>query len=349
MQAEGFETLFPLSDVAVMGLAAIVPALPRLTQRVYAAVDAIVAAKPDALVIIDSPEFTHPIAARVRRRRPDIPIVDYVSPSVWAWRPGRARAMRGYVDHVLALLPFEPEAHARLGGPPCTYVGHPLIERHAWIERRDSRAFRASIGVEPETPLLIVLPGSRRSEVTRLIGPFEEAIRALAARGLVPRVVIPVVPHVRPLVETAVSSWPVLPTLIEGEEAKWSAFRAADAALAASGTVTLELGLAGTPMVVGYRIDPVTAAIVRPLITAPSMVLTNLVLGQNVVPEFRQDDCNGETLAHHLAPLLADTPERAAQKRALADIPARLALPSGTPSAAAARIVLDLARLGRPS
>ena len=176
MEAVGLTSLFPLADIAVMGPVAILKALPRLTSRVYRTVAAGVAAKPDIIVIIDSPEFTHPIARRVRKRRPEIPIIDYVSPSVWAWRPGRARKMRPYVDHLLALLPFEPDAHQRLGGPPCTYVGHPLIERLDWIRSHETAPLAERFALEPDVPVLCVLPGSRGSEIVRLIGPFGDTV-----------------------------------------------------------------------------------------------------------------------------------------------------------------------------
>ena len=149
MEAAGLRSIFPLSDVSVIGLAAIFARLPQLVRRVNQTADAAVAFNPDALIIIDSPEFSHPIAKRVRKRRPQIPIVDYVSPSVWTWRSGRARKMRPYVDRLLALLPFEPEVHARLGGPHCTYVGHPLIERAAWIDALDTEKLRAQLGLTP--------------------------------------------------------------------------------------------------------------------------------------------------------------------------------------------------------
>src|SRR5690606_20333333 len=199
-----------------------------------------------------SPEFTHPIARRIRRRCPQIPIIDYVSPSVWAWRPGRAKRMRRYIDHVLALLPFEPDAHRRLGGPPCTYVGHPLIERRAWLDALDSAPLTERLGIDREQPVLVVLPGSRSSEVERLMQPFGDTVRLLHARGLANQVIVPAVPHVRPFIEEAVADWPVRPHLVEGEEDKFRAFKLATAALAASGTVTLELAIAGTPAVVAY-------------------------------------------------------------------------------------------------
>ena len=172
MAAQGLVSQFPLEDVAVMGPGAVLARLPLILRRIQGTVQAAVAAEPDAVVIIDSPEFTHPIARRIRRRRPDIPIIDYVSPSIWAWRPGRARRMRDYVDHVLALWPFEPDAHRRLGGPACSFVGHPLIERQAWIGALDPAPLVQRLGLAGEMPLLVVLPGSRASEVSRLMRPF---------------------------------------------------------------------------------------------------------------------------------------------------------------------------------
>lgn len=342
MAHEGLASIFPIADVAVMGPLSILPRLPRIVARVYRTVAAALAFAPDAVVIIDAPEFTHPIARRIRRRRPDIPIIDYVSPSVWAWRPGRAKHMRGYVDHVMALLPFEPAAHQRLGGPACTYTGHPLIERLAWIEALDPSPLATRLGLETDEQLLVVLPGSRVSEVSRLMQPFGDAIGRLQAMGHAPRVVIPAMPHVRDRIEAAARDWVVRPTLLDGEEDKFRAFKLARAALAASGTVTLELGLAGVPMVVAYKVD-VVASQLKYFIKAQSIVLANLVIENNAFPEFVQEDVNGDTLAGALAPLLSDTPARTAQLRTLAAIPSRMKLASGTPSEAAAQIVLRYA------
>ncbi|MEM6499011.1 MAG: lipid-A-disaccharide synthase, partial [Pseudomonadota bacterium] len=183
MAERGFKTIFPISDVAVMGPLAILPKLPKIVRRVHQTVDAALRAHPDVVVIIDSPEFTHPIAKRIRKRRPDIPIVDYVSPSVWAWRPGRAKKMKPYVDHLLALLPFEPEAHARLGGPACTYVGHPLIERRDWLNTLDPEALRTRLGLSDDRIPLVVLPGSRGSEIERLATVFGQAIERSQEMG----------------------------------------------------------------------------------------------------------------------------------------------------------------------
>jgi lipid-A-disaccharide synthase len=346
MEAQGLHSLFPLAEVAVMGPLSILKRLPRIARRIFQVVDAAVAAKPDAVVIIDSPEFTHPIAHRIRKRAPEIPIIDYVSPSVWAWRPGRARVMRPYVDHVLALLPFEPEAHARLGGPPCSYVGHPLVERAEWLRALDPGPLADRLGIAANEPALVVLPGSRSSEVGRLMGPFGETIRLLRAQGITLHLLLPTVPHLKADIERAAAAWDTPVNILQGDEDKFRAFKLARAALAASGTVTLELGLAGTPMVVAYKVEPL-ASLARYLISTETVVLTNLVLGEKVIPELLQENCTPESLAAMLAPLLSDTPERARQIAALSRVPVRLALPSGTPSEAAARIVLDYAAKGR--
>lgn len=341
MQAEGCETIFPMADVAVMGPAAILARLPKLVARVYQTVDAALAFDPALVIIIDSPEFTHPIAKRLRKRRPDIPIIDYVSPSVWAWRPGRARKMRPYVDHLLALLPFEPEAHARLGGPDCTYVGHPLIEKVGWIDKLETDSLRSRFELTPGLPILVALPGSRPSEVSRLMGPFGEAVRELR-RHLGPmEIILPAVPSVRPIIEDRLLSWPQQPYLVEGEEDKFRAFKLANAALAASGTVTLELAVAGVPMAVAYRVDAVAARL-RFLLKVPSVVLANLVLEDNVFPEFIQEDCTPGKLSAALLPLFRDSPELRRQKTALGEIRKRLVLSGGTPSSKAAKVVLGI-------
>lgn len=348
MAAQGLVSQFPLEDVAVMGIGAILGRLPKLLRRVYGTVGAAVAAEPDAVVIIDSPEFTHPVARRIRVRRPIVPIIDYVSPSVWAWRPGRAPKMREYVDHVLALLPFEPEAHMRLRGPPCTYVGHPLIERLPWIERLDTGPLARRLALPGGTALLLVLPGSRPSEVRRLMAPFGSTLARLIERGRRFEVAIPVMPSVRHLVEQQLSSWPVRTHLIEGEEDKFRAFKLAHAALAASGTVTLELALTGTPMVVAYKVERVMAPALRVMIKSETSVLPNLILGEKAIPEFHQEDCTGPRIANALAPLLDEGSEpRQKQKAALARVPQRMRLPRSTPSEAAAEIVLHYAENGR--
>lgn len=344
MEREGLVSDFPMSDVAVMGPVAILKALPLILKRVYGTVEHAVAFEPDAVVIIDSPEFTHPIAKRIKKRRPDIPVIDYVCPSVWAWRQGRAKKMLRYVDHVLGLLPFEPDAMRRLGGPPCTYVGHPLAERLPWMAALDPTQLRTELGLKPGRPIVVVLPGSRRSEVTRLIEPFGDAIRGLLERGSTPEVIVPVVESVRPLVEAGIKGWPLRPHLITGEEAKFQAFKLADVALAASGTVTLELALVGTPMIVAYKVDPLATGI-RYLLKIHSVVLPNLMLGGNAFPEFLQEDCTGEMLADALAGVIDKGSEAYARQRAaLARIPEVVATGGKAPSERCVDIILSLAR-----
>ncbi|NWG25618.1 MAG: lipid-A-disaccharide synthase [Pseudorhodoplanes sp.] len=339
MTAEGIAPLFPIHDLSIVGLAAIPRRLPMIFRRIRQTVEAVLADKPDVLVIIDSPDFTHRVARRVRKADPNIPIVDYVSPSVWAWRPGRARAMRRYVDHVLALLPFEPAAHARLGGPPCTYVGHPLAEQAASL-RPDAAEARRRVA---DPPVLLVLPGSRRSEVTRLLRVFADAVALLAQRCGPLEIVIPTVPHLAPLLEQASEIWPSAPTLVIDPDRKRAAFRVARAALAKSGTVTLELAVAGVPTVAAYKVSSVEAAIARRVIQVPTVILANLVLGENVVPEFLQQDCTAESLATALAPLLGDTPQRRRQLEAFARLDPLMGIGASDPARRAAAIVLSVA------
>ena len=340
MRAHGLVSLFPIDEITVMGPIAILKRLPHLLRRIRETVDAAIAAEPDALIIIDAPEFTQRVARAVKRRRPDLPVINYVSPSVWAWRPGRAAKMRAYVDHVLALLPFEPEAHERLGGPHCSYVGHPLIEKLDWLRALDTEPLAARLPRSGKQPVLVVLPGSRHSEVSRMMQPFGAALRRLQAGGIEPSVIIPAVDGVRVDIEARARDWPVQPLIVRGQEDKYRAFKLADAALVTSGTVTLEVALAGTPMVVGYKVEG-PAALLRPLLKTSSVVLANLVLGRNAFPELLQEDCTGEKFAAAIEPLLRASEVRTAQLAALAEITPRMIIENGPPSDAAARIVLS--------
>lgn len=344
MGQQGLVSLFPLADIAVMGLTAVLARLPTIVKRVYQTVDAAVAADPDVLVIIDSPDFTHNVAKRVRKRAPHIAIVDYVSPSVWAWRPGRAKKMSVYVDRLLALLPFEPEAHRRLGGPPTFYVGHPLIERVA--ELRPGPGERALLGSGSD--VLLLLPGSRRSEVDMLLEDFGKTAELLLARRPGLEILLPAVPHLAARIRSTVTTWPVNVTVVEGEAAKFAAFRRAHAALAASGTVSLELAASGIPMAICYRLDWFYRRLkqihrIFPIASVSSMVLPNIILGRNVVPEFLDEAAAPEHLVDVVERLLASSPERQAQVDAFSDLDAAMRLPDGhSQSSTAARLVLDL-------
>ena len=287
MAREGLESLFPIEELSIIGLAAVVKDLPKILGLIKETAIAVTEAAPDILVIIDSPDFTHRVAKRVRAKDPRIPIVNYVSPSVWAWRPGRARAMLKYVDHVLALLPFEPEAYRRLHGPPCSYVGHPLTEQLASLRPNADEAARRA----ESPPVLLVLPGSRRSEIRHHMAVFGQAVARLQEQGVAFELVLPTMPHLQEAVVDAVKTWPVQPQVVIGEQEKRAKFRIAHAALAKSGTVTLELALAGVPMVTAYRTGTVEAWILRRAIKVNSVILANLVIGENVIPEFLQEDC----------------------------------------------------------
>jgi lipid-A-disaccharide synthase len=337
MEAEGLQSLFPISDIAVMGILPVIARLPTLMKRIRATADAIVAARPDALVIIDSPDFTHRVARRVRKALPDLPIVDYVSPSVWAWRLGRARAMVAYVDCVLGLLPFEPDAYRRLGGPRCVYVGHPLIERLDQLRPNADEARRRNA----EPPALVVLPGSRRSEIRRLMADFGGALGLLREAVGPFTAILPTLPHIEAEVRAQAALWEVKPQIVLGEPAKFEAFRVSRAALAASGTVTLELALAGVPLVGAYKVGIVEEQL-KYLIKVPSILLPNLILAERAIPEKLQRDCTPSTLAAELAPLMRDGPARAAQIEALARLDTAMRLPDGgAASAHAARVVLE--------
>ncbi len=338
MTAQGLASLFPIDDLAIIGFAAVIKQLPMLLRRIQAATDDVLAKKPDMLVIIDSPDFTHRVARRVRAQNPDIKIVNYVSPTVWAWRSGRARAMRGYVDHVLALLPFEPEAHRRLGGPPCTYVGHPLIEQIAALRPNTGEQIRR----DAQPSVLLVLPGSRRGEVRHHMAVFGDTLRQLRDQGIAFEAVLPTMPHLADAVHEAAASWPVQPRIVIGEDDKRAAFRIAHAALAKSGTVTLELAIAGVPMVTAYRGGAVEAFIAKRVVKVNSIILANLVIGDNVIPEYLQHDCVAAKLAPAMRDVMTDTPSRRRQLTAFANLDAVMVTGDVSPSGKAADVVMGM-------
>jgi lipid-A-disaccharide synthase len=336
MAREGLDTLFPIEELSIIGLAAVVAELPKILGLIKETAIAVTEAAPDILVIIDSPDFTHRVARRVRARNPGIPIVDYVSPSVWAWRPGRARKMLKYVDHVLALLPFEPEAYQRLHGPPCSYVGHPLIEQLASLRPNADEAQRRA----ESPPVLLVLPGSRRSEIRHHMAVFGQAVALLQEQGAAFELMLPTTPHLQEAVVEAVKGWPIQPQVVIGEQDKRAAFRIAHAALAKSGTVTLELALAGVPMVTAYRVGAVEAFVLRRAIRVSSVILANLVIGKDVIPEFLQEECTPAKLAQALGEVLKDSPLRRQQLEAFATLDTIMSTGNQPPSVRAADIVL---------
>lgn len=339
MELEGLSSIFPMSDIAVMGPREIIPRLPLIFRRIWQTVRHAVDHQPDILVVIDSPEFTHMVARRVARRAPSIPIVDYVLPSVWAWRQGRAKAMGKYIRRVLALLPFEP-AFLKSVGVDCVYVGHPAIHRVPKPGSGDG--FRAARGILPDAPVLLVLPGSRVNEVKHLIGIFGEVVKRLVSELPNLRIVVPTVPHVRNLVEAAVATWAVPVEIVEDEAERHAAFDAATAALAASGTVALELGLARVPMVIAYRAEALVGWFALSVLKVPSVVLVNLILDRPSVREYLQSRCTPDELLDGLSPLLRKTPDRARAVADLDELRARIGVDGEAPSRRAARAVLEL-------
>jgi lipid-A-disaccharide synthase len=342
MATEGVTSLYSIDDLPIIGFSAIPRRIPKILRLMRFTAKAVVAKRPHVLVVIDSPGFTRGIARRVRAADPAIAIVEYVSPSVWAWRPGRARVMRAYIDHILALLPFEPEVHRRLGGPPCTYVGHPLAGEVHDLRPNAQEAHRR-LAAPP------VLPGSRVGEVERLLGVFADTVALLRDRVGPLEVVVPTVPHLAEPIRAATKQWPQPPRIVVETAEKQAAFRIARAALAKSGTVTLELAVAGVPTVGAYRVSWLEAVVGRRLIKVSSVILANLVLGENVVPEFIQEACTSENLAAAVLPLLADTPERRRQIEAFSRLDAIMEIGSKAPATRAADIVLAAARRAMPS
>jgi lipid-A-disaccharide synthase len=336
MAAEGARSLFSMTD-SIIGLAPILPAMFSILRRIRQIADAVVAENPDVLVIIDSAAFTHRVARRVRARAPGIKILDYVSPQIWATRPGRARRMKAFVDCVLAVLSFEPPLYAKLGGPPCIYVGHPLVERASELRPRSGEAHRRLA----DPPVVLILPGSRSRELRHLIEPFGEAVRLVASRVGAIEFILPTLPALTTRLKEATADWPVRLRIVDDQQEKDAAFRIARAALAASGTVTLELAVSGIPTVAAYRVAAWEAAIIRRIIRVPSIILANLVMGENIVPEFLQENCVPARLAEALISLL-DGPARRRQLDAFEKLDTVMGIGTMRPSDEAAAAVLAL-------
>ena len=334
MAAEGLRSLFPMSELAAMGLVEVLPRAPRLLRRLRETAAAIRAMRPDVVVTVDSPDFNIRLARRLRGFRR--PLIHYVAPSVWAWRPGRARTMAALFDRLMALLPFEPPWFER-AGLPCDHVGHPALEDPF----PSGAGFRDRRGIPADAPVLAVLPGSRASEVRRLLPPFLAAARALSGRFPGLRLATATVPAVADAVQAA--PWPRPPSVAAESADRRAMLAAADAAIAASGTVTLELAAARTPAIIGYRVAPATWAIARRLVRAEHIGLPNLVLGRRAIPELVQSECAPPAIARGIERLLVDSRARKAQIDAMDCAVAALrgSDPEARPSDRAARIALD--------
>jgi len=338
MAARGAPSLFDIADLSVLGFVEGLAAYPRVVRRAEAAARDIVERVPDAVVLIDSWGFTLRVAQRVRRRAPGVKLVKYVGPQVWATRPGRARTLAAAVDRLLAIHPFDAPIFES-AGLPTTFVGNPALWRGA--DAGDGPAFRARVGVDPGVTLLLVLFGSRGSELGLLFAPFEDAVRRLRAAHPELALAVPVARSVEAALRPRLAASNVLSdAAVVEEDARNDAFAAADAAIACSGTVTSELALAGVPTVVGYRLAPLTHVIARRLMRAPYASLVNIAAGEALLPEFIQDACDGPRLAEAAARFLDDAGLRAERGRRLSET-ARLMKGEGEPpSRRAARAVL---------
>jgi len=343
MRGQGLNSLFPMAELAVMGLVEVLPRLPKLIGRITQTVAAVRRLRPDALVTIDSPGFNFRVARRLKGA--GIPLIHYVAPSVWAWRPGRARKIASFLDHLLVLLPFEPPFFER-EGLATSFVGHPAIEGRG---AADGAAFRRARGIGAEAPLLALLPGSRRGEVTRLLPVFEQTLRLLIRRLPDLNAVVATVEPVAALVRDAVARWPLKPIVVQDASDRSAALAAADVALAASGTVTLELAVARTPMVVAYRMAPLTMALARRLVAVRFITLINLVLDRPAIPEFIQETCRAEALADAVEKLLVDPGARAAQIEAMESALVALGGAGPEPSLRAADVVLTVIAAAPPA
>ncbi len=301
MQSEGLKSLFSIEELAIMGPAAFIAAIPRGYRLAKKLVKYFNEEDIDALIIVDSPEFNHPVARWLRARNEDLPIFNLVAPTVWAWRASRARKMKPYINEVLAVLPFEPQVFAELGGPPCTFVGHPVIDRATHFDMSGD-VFRKKYSIGDKQTILVVLPGSRHGEIRRHMAIFSDTVERFSNVADDATIVMPIIPHMKDEVLSQLKQLKLNVLLIEEEEDKWGAFRAADLALAASGTVTLELMATHTPMVVAYRLDRI-ASFLKWLVNVHSVVLPNLIMGENLVPEFIDKECTSTALVSELTRL----------------------------------------------
>ncbi len=332
MSAHGVDSLFPIQDLALMGLLEVLPRLVQLRRRLQQTVADIAARRPDIVVTIDSPGFTLRVLKAIRPL--GIHRIHYVAPQAWAWRESRVRHYPGLWDQLLCLLPFEPDFFAG-HGLPATFVGHPVLESGA--DSGDAARFRARHGIDPNARILTVMPGSRRTEVTQLLPILGASLQRLP--DLVP--VVPLAGPVPDAVQQGTRDWPRRPVLVTELQDKYDAFAASAAALTKSGTSTLELAMAGVPMVVAYRVNPLSAAIAKQLVKVQYASIINLIAGREVIPEFIQQACTPDRLAATMRMLLDDPVAIEAQRTGCQEALNLLRPPGGTPSEAAAAAVLQ--------
>jgi len=336
MAAEGVVSPFDIAELSIVGALEGLLAYRRVMRKVAETAALAAREKPDVAVLIDSWGFTLRAAKALRAADPSLPLIKYVAPQVWASRPGRARTLAAAVDHLLAIDAvdasyFEPQ------GLMTTFVGNPGLTRD--FSRADAGRLRQSIGAAPDDPILLILPGSRPAEIERLMGPFEDAVNRLLIDRPRLQVVLPVANTIADQVKARAAAWRRPPHLVEGDEAKFDAMKAATVALACSGTVTTELALAGCPMVVAYKVGTITGWIVRAVIRTPYINLLNVAAGKSIAPEFLQEDCTGPKLAQALAERLDSPAVREAQIAAQMAALAKMGRGGPDPAEKAAEVV----------
>jgi lipid-A-disaccharide synthase len=341
MTEAGLSSLFDPAELALLGIFEVLPKAAMVLRRVRETVADIEARKPDVLVTIDSWGFTGRVHERLTKHHSTIPRVRYVAPQVWAWRPGRAKQLSRWINHLMTLFPFEPPYFTKYG-LGATWVGHPVLECGA--DNGDAAAFRARHGIAESESVLVVLPGSRNSEIKQLIGSFGDSVTAICKQFPNVRVVVPTVPNVAARVRDAVKTWPGKPIVVDSATERFDAFAAAQAALAASGTVSLELAMAGVPHVIAYRANPLSAFVLRRLIRTKYVNLINVLLDRELIPERLQDDAVPTVLVADLRKLLNDEATRTRMKTGFGEALAKLSPDGLSPSHRAAQLVLELAR-----
>ncbi len=342
MAEQGFHSLFDSSELAVMGLAEVIPSIPRIMRRINETVADIVAKKPDAVVTVDSWSFSARVNKKLKALNTGIPQIHYVAPQVWAWKKRRAKTCGRYIDRLLALLPYEPR-YFEPYGLKTDFIGHPVVEGGA--AKGDGNGFRARYGISEKAPLLCVLPGSRRSEIKYLLPVFKETVAILARKYPDMRLVVPSVVTVEKTVREAVSDWALPVEVVSGEAARYDAFAASSAALAASGTVALELAMARVPYTVTYKMNPVSTFLAHRLVSGKFVNLVNILADREIVREYILENCRPALLAAEIERLLDNESYRNAEVEAAFDVLKTLgAAGDETPSGKAADVVLEYAR-----
>lgn len=338
MEAEGIRSLFPMEELSLMGIFEVLPHIFSLKRRMNQVIEAILREKPDVVVTIDSSGFHFPLVKKLRKYfGKSVRFIHYVAPAVWAWKAKKAKKTAALYDHLLVLFPFEP-TYFEKWGLQTTFIGHPLVE--LGIEEISGQIFRDKHNIKNQSTLLCLLPGSRRNEIKRLMDVFRDTVELLSKKHPTLEVVLPTLPHVAEGLQEKTQDWPIKVRVLSGIEEKYQAMRACSVALAASGTVTLELALAGVPMVVAYRMNPLTLWLGRQLVKTPYFSLVNILLGRKAVPEMLQEQCDPVLMAEALDQLLSPEERRENQKRDLKKVSLLLKSGAQKPSKLAAQIVL---------